>query len=277
MPALRLRAVLPALALLGAVSAVRAGDAAQPPPALASPIIDHFALSALYLWGQVDTSGRIDAGTGAAGTSLDAERDLGVTRRAYQPRIELMFRLEERNRLRVDFFDLRRNGAQPLARTLQIGDQTFAAGQTVQSTLEWRQMDLTYSYSLLRSARYELGAGLGVHLLEARAIAQLPGTPQRADYSQAGPFATLALDGTWLLAQRWALGARAQYLRLNVNSFSGLLEQFHADMQYRWRPNLAFGVSYDYSVDQVDVRHRDPSGILRLRIVGPELFVRVSY
>ena len=31
--------------------------------------------------------------------------------------------------------------------------------------------------------------------VEAEAIAQVPGSPQRVDYNQAGPFATLALDG----------------------------------------------------------------------------------
>jgi len=44
-----------------------------------------------------------------------------------------------------------------------------------------------------------------------------------------------------------------------------------------WRRNLAFGVSYDYAQDEVDVRNQDPSGVLKLTFTGPELFVRVSY
>jgi len=179
--------------------------------------------------------------------------------------------------LRVDFLDVRRNGLAVLDRTIQFGDQTFQLAQTLQSTIDWRQMDITYTYSFLRGERYELGAGLGVHLLEAQAIAQVPGTPQRVDYSEAGPFATVALDGTYLLSSRWSLNARAQYMRLTVNSFTGMLEDFHGDVQYRWRRNLAFGVSYEYSEPEVDVSNRDPSGLIRLIFSGPQLFVRVSY
>jgi hypothetical protein len=138
-------------------------------------------------------------------------------------------------------------------------------------------MDLTYTYSFLRGDRYELGAGLGVHLLEAQATAVIAGTSERADYSQAGPFATIALDGTYLIDRHWAFSARAQYLRLTVGSFTGQLDDYHADLQYRWRRNMAFGVSYDYAQDEVDARNSDPSGILRLTFTGPQLFVRVSY
>lgn len=251
----------------------------NPPPTLpvASPISDHFALDAGFFWGHVSTFGQFDSGKGLIGTPLTAERDLGLTDQADQPRIEIMFRLENRNRLRVNFFDLRRNGETQLAQTILYGDQTFQAAQPLRSTIDWRQMDLTYTYSFLRSERFELGAGLGAHLIEAEATAQVPGTPQRVDYSQAGPFATLALDGTYLIATRWSLNARVNYMRLSVHSFTGELEDYHADVQYRWRRHFALGVSYEYSQAEVDIRNHDPSGIVRLRINGPQLFVRVSY
>jgi hypothetical protein len=272
----RYGALLLVLALWGAPLTADANDETTP-PSTPSPITDHLALSAGFFWGSVNTFGQFNSGKGVPGTTLSAEQDLGLTDKVYQPRIELMFRLQKRGRLRVNFFDLRRGGEQQLNSKIQFGDQVFVAGQTVQSNINWRQMDLTYTYSFLRGERYELGGGLGVHLLEAQATAQLPGTPQRVDYSQAGPFASVALDGTYLIDRHWSFNARAQYLRLTVGDFTGLLYDYHADVQYRWRRNLAFGISYDHSQDEVDVRNRDPSGILRLTITGPQLFVRVSY
>jgi len=275
---LRYCALLLALPIIGSALAAPADDEVMPAPLPpASPITDHLALEAGFYWGRVSTYGQFDSGQGVPGTVLNGERDLGLSNQTYQPRIELLFRLEQRGRLRVDFLDVRRNGLAVLDRTIQFGDQTFQLAQTLQSTIDWRQMDITYTYSFLRGERYELGAGLGVHLLEAQAIAQVPGTPQRVDYSEAGPFATVALDGTYLLSSRWSLNARAQYMRLTVNSFTGMLEDFHGDVQYRWRRNLAFGVSYEYSEPEVDVSNRDPSGLIRLIFSGPQLFVRVSY
>jgi hypothetical protein len=252
---------------------------APKPPADPSPITDHLALEAVFLWGRVSTFGQFDSnrGTGVIGTPLSAEQNLGLTNQAYQPRFELMFRLRPRHRLRVNFFDLRRSGSTVLDSTILFGDQTFQGGQPLQSTINWRQMDITYTYSFLRGERYELGAGLGLHLLEAEAIAQVPGTPQRVDYSEAGPFATLALDGTYLIAKHWSLNARANYMHLTVHNFSGEMENYHADVQYRWGRSFALGAGYDYWQAQVDVRDRDPSGIVQLRVNGPQLFVRVSY
>ena len=289
MPRVGFCALLLAPPLLGAALAVHAApvppasfvvsdDAPPPaPPAAPSPITDHLALEALFFWGRVSTFGQFDSGKGVIGTPLSAEQDLGLTNQAYQPRFELTIRLRPRHRLRVNFFDLRRSGSSVLDGAILYGDQTFLAGQPLQSTINWRQMDITYTYSFLRGERYELGAGLGLHLLEAEAIAQVPGTPQRVDYSQAGPFATLAVDGTYLIAKRWSFNARANYLHLTVHDFSGELEDYHADVQYRWQRNFALGVGYDYSQAQVTIRNHDPSGIVQLRINGPQLFLRASY
>ncbi len=270
-------AALVCVLLLGLAPPARADDSPTAPPSIASPITDHLALSAGFYWGRVSTFGQFNSGNGLPGTTLTAEQNLGLTSQVYQPRIEIVFRLKQRGRLRVNFFDLRRGGEQQLTSVIQFGDQQFKTGDLVQSNINWRQMDLTYTYSFLRGERYELGAGLGAHLLEATATAQIPGTPERAEFSQAGPFASIALDGTYLIDRHWSFNARAQYLRLTIGSFTGLLDDYHADVQYRWRRNMAFGLSYDHAEDEVDVRNHDPSGILRLTFTGPQLFVRVSY
>lgn len=263
-------------ALLGANAAAQSQEYLTPPP-VASPITDHLALRADYFWGKVNTTGRVDSASGIPGTTFCAECDLGLTSAANQLRMELIFRLEERSRLRVNFLDLRREALKDIDETLQFGDQTFAINKPVQSELDWRQMDITYTYSLLKGERYELGAGLGIHLLEADVIAQIPGTAQRQEFSGAAPFATLALDGTWRIANRWSLNARGQYFKVTINSVGGMLGDYHGDVQYRWRRNMAFGAGYELQNVRLDIRNQDPSGFVQMRISGPELFVRVSY
>jgi hypothetical protein len=248
-----------------------------PPLPIASPISDHFALTAGFFWGSVSTFGRFDSSAGIEGTPFTAEHDLGMTNQARQPFIEIMFRLEERSRLRVDFIDLRRAADKTIDRTIQYGDQTFLVNNPVHSEFDWRQMDLTYTYSFLRGERYELGAGVGVHLLEAEASAEIPTTPQYADFNGAGPYATLALDGTWRISRQWALSARGNYLRIRIGSVGGMMGQYHADLQYRWKRNLAFGLAYRRQEVELDLHGTDPSGVLKFNISGPELFGRVSF
>ena len=52
-------------------------------------------------------------------------------------------------------------------------------------------------------------------------------------------------------------------MRLTIRNFTGELEDYHADVQYRWRRNFALGVGYDYTQREVDVRNQDPSGVVQ--------------
>lgn len=236
----------------------------------------------MYFLGRASTTGRFDSGTfnggtgtGPEGTPFSAEHDLGVSSQAYLPLVELLFRLEQRNRLRLDFIDLRRSGEAVIGEPLQYGDQLFNKGQLVQSELDWRETDFTYTYSFLRTDRVELGVGAGLHLVQAYANAQVPLTAERAVYSAAGPFATVALDGTWRMTRHWSFNARGQYLQLAINESSGLGD-YHADLQYRIGSSFALGAGYEYRRIEVNIRNSDPSGFVQLNINGPEVIARLS-
>lgn len=268
------------LFIFTALYALCAAGAAQeaPPPEPASPITDYFALRAGGFLGTVQTRGRIDnTATQAPGTVFSAEDDFHLSPHARQVRAEFMFRLRERGRLRVDMWELTRTAVSSPARTIIYRSSSFTPADLVASRFDWRQIDFTYTYSFLRRGKFELGAGLGLHLLQAEAEASVAARGVHEDLSGSGPFATLALDGTWRITRRFALSARAQYFSLKANSDRGALGDYHADLQFRWRPNLAFGLGYESTQTQLDVTNSHPSGQLRVNTRGPELFVRASF
>jgi hypothetical protein len=247
----------------------------SPPPADPSPITDHLAFRAIYFFGKVDTEGQFNGNNNVVGTRINAENEFGLTDRADQFRAELIVRLEQRTRLRVSFLDLRRQGDRILNQTLQFGNQTFQIGQQVKSEFNYRQMEVAHTYSLLRGEWYELGVGLAVQLAEAEADAAVPATPKFQNFSGAGVFGTPLIDGSIRLIRHWSLNVRGQYLRVSVHNVAGLLEDYHGDLQYRWRRPLAFGVGYEWQNIERDVNSNN--GNLRLKISGPEAFVRASY
>jgi hypothetical protein len=265
--------------MLAAGVSAQAQEYLSPPPEVASPITDHFAFRASYFLGKVTTHAQFDPSPNidnGLGTNFTAEHLLGLTDKADQFRVEVVFRLEDLNRLRVDFLDLRRGGDRELQQPLQFGNTAFNVGQVVHSEFDYREFDLTYTYSFLRGRWYELGAGIGVQLLEAEADADVASTPRFAKFSGAGPFATPALDGTILLDRHWSLNARAQYLHIAVKSAGGLWEDYHGDLQYRWKRNLAAGLGFEYQEIGLNL-HSNPAGLVRLKIVGPEAFLRASF
>ncbi|HEY7929041.1 MAG TPA: hypothetical protein VID71_03455 [Steroidobacteraceae bacterium] len=262
---------------VGNAARPRRRRAGRPEPSTPSPITDHFALRAIYFMGHVDTQGQFDRATGMAGTPFSAEQTLGLSDRTRQARAELMFRLERRNRLRLNFIDLRRSGAAQLTVPLQYGDQLFKSSSLLQSQIDWRQTDFTYTYSFIRTDRFELGLGVALHLIQADATARVPNTPQRATFSEAGPFVTFAADGTVRIDRHWSLNARGQYFKVTINNNDGLLGIYHADLQYRWRASFALGAGYEYERVYVDLLHTDPSGFVQFKINGPEVFARLSF
>jgi len=263
------------------LAAAACGAAESPaPPWPSSPITDRFAIRGGWFQGSVDTRARVDdPATGAAGTPFSAETDLNQSDAMHQLRVEMMFRLRDRGRLRVDMWDLSRKGTASPPNPIVYGGNTFVTPDIVQSTSDWRQIDITWTYSFLRASHYELGAGFGLHLVQAEAQARVNNRPQpvHEDFSGAGPFATVALDGTWRFARRWSLSGRAQYFNLTVGSVSGMLGDYHGDVQYRWRRNLAFGLGYQSSQSELEVTNSSPNGRMRLSIRGPEAFVRASF
>ena len=263
------------------VGIAQAQRPAAPEPA--SPITDQFALRAGYFFGSANTDGRVDdAASATPGTPFSLENDFHLTPRARQLRVEMVFRLRDRNRLRVDMWELNRTGVASPTTSVTYGGNTFTPADTVRSRFDWRQIDFTYTYSFLRRKRFELGAGLGLHLLQAEAealVAQGGGRPGAVheDFSGAGPFATLSLDGSWRFTRRFACSVRGQYLRLHVSSISAVLSDYHADVQFRARPNLAVGLGYQSTQTRLEVKNSSNNGFMNLDVKGPELFLRASF
>jgi hypothetical protein len=248
------------------------------PPPPPSPITDHFSISGSLLIATASTKGHVDdPNSPIPGTPISFEQDLGLTPDVHQGRVEFIFRLRERSRLRVDMWELNRSAAATPSSTIVFGDITLLPTDVVNTTFNWRQIDMTYTYSVLRGRRYELGLGVGAHAIQGEADARVWARALHESFTGAGPFATVALDGTWLINDRYSINARAQYLSLNFNSNSGSLGDYHADVQYRWRPNLAFGLGYESTHAHVEVRNSNPNGEMTFDVHGGELFVRASF
>jgi hypothetical protein len=245
-----------------------------------SPITDHFYIRGTFYDPQVRTNLRVDpsqAVPGVTGTPVNGENNLGLPNRLRQGRVEFMFRLRERSKVRVDYFEADRSGSKLLANDIVFGNETFAAGQLSQTSLDWRQFDITYTYSLVRNDRFEIGTGLGVYFLQVDAIGQVPAQNQRQEVTGASPFPAPSLDLTWRISSRWAATARGAYLKTALSGFRGWYADSHEDIQYRWNPNLAIGLGYASIRTSLTRRGGSFPGAFAMSISGPEAFVRFSF
>jgi len=257
----------------------KASDVLKPPAPLAypSPIDDRFALRVSYFPASVSTDLRLDSSTALAGTELAAENDLGMRHKDDQGRVEVMLRMRDDHRIRFDYFKLTRNGSAVLSRPVNFGDQTFLVDDRVQSLLDWRTLNFTYLYSIFHNPRFELGGGLGLHILDGELRARVAARQAREDKSGVFAFPTLALDATWRISRRFAMTARANYLSADVDQSSGSVSDYHADVQYRWRRNLAMGLGYTQLRTHLEIADGKLPGRFFFDVDGPELFFRASF
>jgi hypothetical protein len=283
---MRIWLALAATLFVNAAFAQEQGSTAAPrellrPPKkgqVASPITDRFALRVTYFAPTADTFVRLDQENGQPGTELLAEQDLGLDDKPTQARAEMIIRLRERNRLRVDYFKLTRYGDQILNRTISFGEQTFLVSERAQTMIDWRQLGLTYTRSLLYFDRFELGAGLGIALLETRAKGEVRARNVSESEDGIAPFPTFALDATWRISSRWSLNVRGQTFTANTDDFDGTLSDYHGDIQYRWRRNFTMGLGYTSLRMKVESTSTDDlTGKFDQDISGPEFFIRASF
>jgi hypothetical protein len=272
------------LLLLGCSSGLSAAEPAKPrellqPPkqVIASPITDRFALRGSYQLPKVNTDLRYDSSTGTLGTDLTAEDDLGLDDQLNKGSLEMTLRLLERHRIRAEFFQLRRAGDVTMTRAVEFGDDTYTVNDRVVTENDIRFLGLTYTYSFLRAERFEFSAGGGLHLFQVDGRASVPVRRLQQDFDAAGPFPTLAVDGTYRITPRFSLNARAQYFGIGIDEVDGALGIYHADLQFRaWR-NLAIGVGYTKTALRVDSTDDGFSGRLGVDVKGPEAFLRASF
>jgi hypothetical protein len=258
----------------GATSA----DGYSPPGGIASPITDHFALLVAYFPVTVHTHLRLDpTGEPYGGTPVSLENDLGLPSKNPEGLLELTFRMRERNRMRVDYFQLDRSGNTIVGHTVVFGNETFDAGNAVQTTFDWKMMGFTYTHAFIQTDRFEFGAGLGVHLLNADVTGADPTLIESHETSRAGAVPTVALDTMWRISRRFAFTGHGQYFGTTISHVSGSLGEYHGDFQYRWRAPFAIGIGYSYMRVSFASVHSSTPGRITLAAQGPEAFVRVSF
>jgi hypothetical protein len=261
---------------------------------MASPVSDLFYMRLTAYSAGVETQMRLDPTIPPViiippppnqlpGTELVAEDDLGLDDQVEQARLEFDVRMGERNHLRVDYFKLNRFGDVLADQAIGFGDFDFDAGDNIRTKLDWRVLSLTYTYSLFRSERFEAGAGMGLHIIEAKAELSQPGTLNRDSFSEVAPFATIAANAAYRISKRWAVTARGQTFEYSKEDLLGRLSDFHVDIQYRWRKNMAVGIGYTNLHYELEVDNDPPPQIgdqpafFDLNLKGPELFFRASF
>ncbi len=245
-----------------------------------SPTEEKVRLSLGIMHMSSSTDIRLDSSQGVMGTPVNAENEFGLDRSDIEPKFQAMVRVDERNRLRFDYFTLDRTGNTTLqGAPILFRDVILQTGDPVQSTLNLRTFGITYGYSFLHTETYEVAATVGINSTDITAEARVATETRHVDQREdaAGPLPTLGLDATYVLSKRFYLDGRAQYLRVSVDHLDGSLGFYELDALYRLRPNVSFALGYNVVRANLVSTKISQSGYFDFDSKGPELFVRIAF
>jgi hypothetical protein len=225
------------------------------------------------------TDMQLDSSAGVVGTPVSAEDQFGLSASDFIPKFQVMVRVEDRHRLRFDYFDLDRTGSAMITEPIIFRDVAFEPGDPVNTHLSMSTLSLTYEYSFLHAEKYELAATLGISDTDISARAQVQTATRHVDQSedQAGPCPTVGLDGTYVISKRFYVDGRGEYMKVNIDDVAGSLLYYEFDALYRLRPNISFGLGYDAVQVRLTSTQTKQAGYFNFNAKGPELFVRVAF
>jgi len=228
----------------------------------------------------LNTDIRVDPSNGGGeGTTIDAEKDLGLATVKPQPRIQGRMRLGRRSELEAGYQWASRTGEKELQRTIEFRDTTFDVGASLDSKLTTNLLFVNYRYAFMAKERTQLGLGIGLGALflkaelDALASAGGGGVSYSASEDFTAPVGSLGLYGRFLHGSRWYTEADARIVKLRIDRFHFRYIQGNVAERYHFSPKVGLELGAGADAVKVDVDPRFDNGSQQ---VGPSSQVKFS-
>lgn len=235
-------------------------------------------------------SGSISSGGNQNGqTPFSGEETFGINDHSLLfPNLHLMFRLTERQRFEFEYFSSRRSGGLTKSGSYPkylepdvayYDPSVYTISKDIESSeMEWRTVKGRFALDLFRGNRYWAAAFFGVQYDQGLFVVQAPITTN----PQAKSFRRTVWGMTDVLP---TFGVELAFMIDSAKHFSVLVRNeqvkstktLHADVQYRWHPNVSLGLGYTSFKNIMKSDGASQGMELNFSMSGPEAFLRFSY
>lgn len=264
--------VFPSLAVTTGRAGAASTEAAPAHPAFN----DRFILDLGGFYFQTSTQASLAPSGGGVGVVVDFENSLGLEERNWGGLGGFLWRMSERWRLEVEYFEVNRSASRTLSKQIEWGDQVYPVGTTVSSAYDFSDARIGVGYSFFKRPDKELGAGVGLHVASIKTSLQGAGVGSESSDVLA-PLPVLSLYGGVALTKEWAVRFRGDWLSLSYGNYSGSLRSSALDVLYQPFRNVGFGLGSRTLILDVEISETSWRGKARSTFSGPTAFMTVSF
>lgn len=232
----------------------------------------------------IDADNTLRGSTTVNGQELSFSEDFSLGGKEWEPRVDGVFRISQRQRLIFDYFRYAKDRRETLDDSVSYGDVTVPAGSFAKAELKYQVASLVYDHAVVDNDRFQLGLQLGAEYakVSADAYADLGDVYQGRflDESADGIAPVVGARLSFEPAERWLVSVQGQYLNTDWGSFDdydGSLSRANAIVEYRFTDN--FGVFAGYDWFRLDVDQRGSDGLIGLKqeFKGPMAGITLAF
>jgi len=208
---------------------------------------------------------------------VELEDVLGVNRKDNVMHLEGIVRFAHFHRFQVGYFELGRDSSTVLLEDLEIGDEIFPAGTTIEVDSDLETWRLAYGFSLMNDAQKEVGLLVGIHMTEVDARVVGTETGQRVESKIDTPLPVIGAFGSVALGEKTDLGARLEIFRMEFDVYEGSLNAFYLGVNHYFTDTIGAGIGYNYYAMNLDSPEQGLRGSVEIRHHGPIVFASFTF
>jgi hypothetical protein len=249
---------------------------AQEPIPIHPALNDTFYIAAGAFRPKTSTSAQLDSTNLGAGANIDFERALGMTTQDSVPDAFARWRLSERWRLEVEYFELNRRGDKVLEQNITWNGQTYTIGTEVLSKFNFSDIRTSVGYSFFKTKDKELGVGFGFHVATYDVGISTSGTGNDTKKVLA-PLPVLSAYGQFALTETWAVGMRLDRFVVSYDKYDGNISSIAVDLNYQPFRHVGFGLAYRSLFIILGVTGDKYAAQFNQTFQGPLLYMNASF
>jgi hypothetical protein len=233
---------------------------------------------------QINTSAQLSTAH-LPGTDINLSKTLGLTPNNQSIDLYAQWRFKQRHVLSAEFFTFNRSASRTITDSLIVNDTIYHAGATIDTKNGIQYYGLTYRYYIWRRERWELGAGLGIDVMDLSASFGVKASVNgQADSAQVkgsivAPVPMIGIYADWEMIPRLYLRGTFQTLYIaNVQSYGGAVRDRRIAAEWYPFHNFGFGLGWHYV--GLDIKKTQPNGAyikLSNSIQGLSLYATAAF